>query len=359
MALRNGPRLSRFVFTINNYDMEEFTGLCDTLAQYSKFAVVGREVGDSGTPHLQGAVVLQKQTAFSTVKRWMPRAHIEVMRGSPHDSFVYCTKEDRTAWTCGELPQPGKRSDLVDAVDDIKDGLTMMEMADKHGTIVVKYFKGLTVLRSLLATQRSPDNPIRFFWLCGPTGTGKTRDAWNYGCTNFGEAESLILPDSTLHWFDGYDGQKCVIVDDFRAKGVNFAWLLRLCDRYPIQVPFKGGFVKWGPEVIIITSPFGIRETFSKRAEFIPEDLHQLERRCTEVIQYDELISGSRLPGSDGITGSTSLSGSVQLAVPRRPALHRQDASMDLSAPLLRQCAHCTEIFDPKGTMQYKCKDCS
>jgi len=36
---------------------------------------------------------------------------------------------------------------------------------------------------------------------------------------------------------------------------VTFPFFLRLLDRYPIEVPIKGGHANWIPEVIIITCP--------------------------------------------------------------------------------------------------------
>jgi hypothetical protein len=55
-------------------------------------------------------------------------------------------------------------------------------------------------------------------------------------------------------WFDGYSGQLTVIFDDFDGKQVEFRFLLRLLDKYPMQVPVKGGFVNWVPRFVFITS---------------------------------------------------------------------------------------------------------
>jgi len=49
-----------FVFTLNNYSEEEHETLlkCDSF----KYIIIGREIGDSGTPHLQGYAELKKKT---------------------------------------------------------------------------------------------------------------------------------------------------------------------------------------------------------------------------------------------------------------------------------------------------------
>ena len=95
-----------------------------------------------------------------------------------------------------------------------------------------------------------------------------------------------------LRWFDGYDGQTVAVLDDFRAKQCpNFGFFLRLLDRYEIDVEFKGGFAKWVPRVIFITCPFNPDEAFSKRKQYYPEDLRQLHRRITKVIQFEEELT--------------------------------------------------------------------
>jgi len=291
----HGERLSRFVFTVNNYTDDEYQWLTTTFPQNfaPSWLIVGKEVGENGTPHLQGACILGGQRAFSTVKMWpgFRRAHLETMRGKPEDSRRYCMKEDSNAFESGNLPSPGKRNDLAIAVEAINAGTSLREMANgDHGVAVVKFYKGLTVLRSLRSDPRDPAQPPTIYWLHGDTGVGKTKCAWEFG-TAYGAPSDIFVSPGTLQWFDGYDGQRVVIFDDFRSKGVSFAFLLRITDRYPMSVPFKGGFVNWNPEVIIFTTPGSIRWTFSERLEHRPEDVRQLERRVTHEYRLpdDEL----------------------------------------------------------------------
>jgi len=288
---QSGQRLSRFVLTLNNYTDAELASYKDAMSTHCSWAILGREQGESGTPHLQGAGVLRKQMSFSTVRSLFPKAHLEIMAGEPMHSLEYCSKEDPEPWQHGNLPTPGKRSDLHVVAELVQKGATLREVAQVHPTAIIKYSRGLSVLRSQLAHQRSPDKPPSVFWIYGTTGTGKTRAAWDYGCATYGEDQTLILPDSTLQWFDLYDGQKCVIIDDFRSKKVNFSFLLRVLDRYPLSVPIKGAYVNWIPECIIITTPLDPQGTFAKRFEHIPEDINQLNRRITACVRLP-LASG-------------------------------------------------------------------
>lgn len=289
---RTGQRIRRFVFTLNNWTQEEYDFLTQEFAPQTTWGVIGKEVGETGTLHLQGAVILGSQWSFSKLKTLsgLRRAHIECMRGKPEDSLSYCTKQDENAFIWGTLPEPGKRKDIEIAVDQIKAGVSLRTLAngeDGAGAVaVVKFHRGLTVLRSL--TQPTRTQPPKVFWIAGETGTGKTRSVFKSArLLTGGSDDDIWISSGGLRWFDGYDGQSVAIFDDFRAKHVtSFAFLLRLLDRYPVSVEFKGGFVNWVPKFIFITCPYDIDDCFSTRKSHLPEDIQQLERRVTAKFRF-------------------------------------------------------------------------
>jgi len=280
-------RMSRLVFTLNNYTEQEYAAL-KTLTP--KWMIIGKEVGETGTPHLQGAMVLGKQVAFSTIKRWpgMGRAHVEPMRGTPSDSKTYCSKEDGNPYEYGSLPEPGKRNDLQNVAQKILAGSTMLEIAMDPETapMIIKYHKGLTILREYTIPKRDRHTPPTVVWLHGTTGTGKTETAFDASERLYGNVPWISNTDLT--WFDGYDGQPAVIFDDLRTRSVRFEILLRLLDRYPIDVPIKGGFVSWRPRLIIITAPYDHRTMWSLKTN---EQLEQLSRRITLEASAPEDLS--------------------------------------------------------------------
>lgn len=299
---KNGLRLSRFVFTLNNWTQPEYDHLTKTFAPTVKWIIIGREHEKKdesgtrvGTPHLQGACILGSQWTLSKLKTLIgfKRAHIEAMRGTPEESRMYCSKEDPHPFVMGEMPQPGKRTDIAQAVSRIQAGESLKDLsADEAGGIAItKFYKGLTILRSLTRPPRS--GAPRVFWFHGPTGTGKTRLAYKCAralCKLRGVPDTDVwISSGGLRWFDGYDGHTCAIFDDFRAKHVSsFAFLLRLLDRYPVSCEFKGGFVSWTPSFIFITCPEDPNVLFSTRKEHVPEDIEQLSRRITGVFDFSE-----------------------------------------------------------------------
>ena len=214
------------------------------------------------------------------------------MYGRPEDSDVYCRKQDLDPFEHGTLPTPGKRNDLHDAVAKIRSGSTLKQLAaeDSGAVCLVKFHKGLTVLRSTLTAPRT--EPPFVFWLFGPTGCGKTRCSFESGRALADGDTDIWISSGGLRWFDGYDGQSVAIFDDFRAKHVtSFAFLLRLLDRYPVQCEFKGGFVNWVPKYIFITCPNDPDECFATRKQHVPEDIAQLHRRITQVYHLANSLS--------------------------------------------------------------------
>lgn len=153
-------------FTVNNYtDADEI--LLQEHKQI-KYLVYGIEEAKSGTPHLQGYIVFGKQLRFNAVRRMLPRgAHIERTRGTSLQASDYCKKGDQTheEWTqsgtkgpnyglnadvfeYGEMPSPGKRTDLHNAVDLIKNGGHYDDLMREHTVVMCKYINGMKAVLS-------------------------------------------------------------------------------------------------------------------------------------------------------------------------------------------------------------------
>jgi len=108
---------TRWCFTINNYTNEDETRL---QALNPKYLVYGREVGDSGTPHLQGFVIFETRLRLSSAKTQIGQtAHLEVARGTSAQAADYC-KKDGDVFEYGEVPSQGKRTDWDEFLEWIK-----------------------------------------------------------------------------------------------------------------------------------------------------------------------------------------------------------------------------------------------
>lgn len=85
----------RWVFTLNNYKEEEFKHIRKVLSSNSSKFSIGEEVGENGTPHLQGYIELKIKKRFKYLKDMMSRAHIEKARGNRDDNITYTQKDGK------------------------------------------------------------------------------------------------------------------------------------------------------------------------------------------------------------------------------------------------------------------------
>lgn len=273
-------RFRRFVFTLNNYTDVEVKSIQEFPCQWMIF---GRETcPTTGTLHLQGAVVLGRQMDLQTLKSGpFKRAHLAVMKGTPVQSMDYCSKEDPNPFTKGMMPEPGKRTDLHNVCEQLRSGKTVRDLVkdDDSGPVIVKYYKGLLSYSNLLGSDVR-EQPV-VLWIYGDTGVGKTRAAVEFA-RRFAR---FWMSNGSLRWFDGYLGEPVVILDDIRADSCSFDFLLRLLDRYPFRVEYKGGFIDWNPTHIIVTSWGSPEEIFNLKGQ---GDLSQLSRRISNVIQLKQ-----------------------------------------------------------------------
>lgn len=164
----------------------------------------------------------------------------------------YCTKDE--SWLVGsprlevgELPVQGKRSDLIALKNDIMGGRSVGELAESHFEEYLKHASSINYLRGFFAPVRKEKTKVSLY--VGATGTGKSRACWDYVNK---EKKSYYYKDNTK-WWNNYDGQDVVIVDDYYGS-FPFAFLLNLCDRYPLKVEFKGGVTEFNSSEIIFTS---------------------------------------------------------------------------------------------------------
>lgn len=269
------PTAKHYCFTLNNptvADCDRIEALGTNLSDGCVYLIVGLECGDSGTEHLQGFVSWDKRRTMQWVKRRIStRVHLEVARGTPKQAADYCKKDGKWEdW--GTLPAgQGSRTDLAQVVGLIQSGKSMREVARISASAVVRYGGGLQRLQQLHRPERESPPQIWVFW--GKTGTGKTRRVWEFVDTQ----ELWVHPGDK--WFDGYDGHKAVLFDDFDGSWFKLVYFLRLLDRYPMSVPVKGAYAWWCPTSIYITSNLEPKEWYKNATE---EHQAALRRRLRE-----------------------------------------------------------------------------
>lgn len=229
----------------------------------------GREMGEEAQrKHLQIYVYFKNPITLAGAKRnldcnWV---HLEAARGTPQENRRYCSKgsrgdskdnerhEDgrlvahgdgnlRQFTELGELPEPGKRNDLHTIISGINDGsLTPNMVRNDYPDTWARNYRAIDIAFHRSQEEKMPkkrDVRVKVIW--GKKGTGKT-----YAITQ--REESLYCLFCNAHpWFDGYIGQKALLIDEFDAavanRVMNINTLKQICDGYRVQLPVKGGSV--------------------------------------------------------------------------------------------------------------------
>lgn len=103
---RKQLRAKRWVFTLNNYNEVDEVDILDFVNKRSAEYVIGKEIGDNGTPHLQGFLLFPDRIDFNLLKKLNSRIHWEVMKGSVKQNITYCTKSDNYITNLKSLNDP-------------------------------------------------------------------------------------------------------------------------------------------------------------------------------------------------------------------------------------------------------------
>nr|QKN88898.1 MAG: replication-associated protein [Cressdnaviricota sp.] len=228
--------------------------------------------------HLQGYAEIEKrQTSGSIQREWGLGIAIFPSKGTADENRIYCSK-DKEYKEFGE-PRPdkkqGDRKDLVDVRKIVSGGggicaLFMLEKCPNMQQIRVaeSYLK-------YMDSKRDWEMKVINYW--GESGTGKSRKAREefkdkkYYCKN-----------TMDKWFDGYDGEEWMILDDFRDSWMSLTDFLSLTDRYERLLECKNGNRQIKAKIIIVTSIKPVSEWY---AHATGEPKKQLLRRFTEITE--------------------------------------------------------------------------
>lgn len=246
MAQRSNPA-KNWVFTLNNFTEDELKQLQETEEPWIRYLVFQHERGSEGTDHLQGYLECVERRRLPQLRRFLPRAHWEIRRGNQSQAIRYATKEDsRIAgpWTVG-LPfssSQGRRTDLDELASRLYQGATVEEIREHFPGHSLRYKRQIAEAarerrQSQFGKRPRPDLEVYVFW--GDPGTGKTRSV--YESEGFDRVYTLNTATNGHVWFDGYDGEPVLLIDDFRGW-IRFNEFLKILDIYPLRLPIKGSY---------------------------------------------------------------------------------------------------------------------
>nr|WAE43181.1 MAG: replication associated protein [Cressdnaviricota sp.] len=265
--------------TINNWTPEDLAAL---KAEKHDYMVLAPEVGESGTPHIQAYIYKHSKIGFPGLHKRLKRARLAEAIGTPEQNRTYIVGPytdgekhkpfNPDAEEFGQIPRQGKRTDLDEIRAVLKETNSMRKVVE-----IASSYQSVKMAEQILKYTEKPRNfKPEVLWFYGPTGSGKSRLAYEL----LGEDCYTCL--STGRWFDGYDAHENVLIDDMRKDFMKFHELLRLLDRYAMRIETKGGTRQFLAKRIIITSAYPPQEMYNTR-----EDVQQLLRRIDQVRLFE------------------------------------------------------------------------
>lgn len=188
-----------------------------------RYIIYGREkCPTTGREHYQGFAIFNRTCRMPKAKLWIGDngAHLESRRGTRDEARDYCRKD-------GDLVEWGQY-----------DGVTKEELFKKpipwikehYPEFYCRYHRGLEKLQANKGEKwRKVD--VTILW--GETGTGKTRQVM--------EMDDVYKIDPPYTWWDGYEGESILLIDDFKIGNIPRGMFLNLLDGYRLRLETKGG----------------------------------------------------------------------------------------------------------------------
>lgn len=270
-----------YVFTLHEKDGEVLR-LLDPVEwpEYVTFVVYQQEVApDTGRVHFQGYLELGTKKSMTQLKEDIPDledAWFQPRRGNQRQAIAYAKKEDTRVdgpWEHGTAKNQGQRADLDAVKVDIDKGRPMKQIAEDHFDTWVRHHRAFSAYKRMKSIKRSW--PMELVLYLGPSGTQKTKTAH--------EAYPDAYWKPKGKWWDNYDGEETVIIDEMYGSSFPFTELLQLLDRYPYSIETKGGTVEFISKRIVMTSNQEPEDWYdSEKTHQMDWATNPLNRRLTE-----------------------------------------------------------------------------
>jgi hypothetical protein len=217
------------------------------------------EIGTSGLDHWQFIAAFADKQSLRAVRAFYPGCHAELTRSAAAGNYVW-KESTSVADTKFELGVKPIDRTLKIEWESVWASAKSGDIEAIPASIRIQSYRALRAIAADFAVAPFVVRQATLF--TGPTGCGKSHTAWE-------RAGIEAFPkDPRSKWWTGYQGQKHVVLDEFRG-GIDICHLLRWCDRYPCLVETKGSSVpllathfwitsntrpeQWYPELDVVT----------------------------------------------------------------------------------------------------------
>lgn len=290
------PKISQWFLTYPQCaaSAEELLAHLDTLDKVIHY-VIATEQHKDGNQHLHAYVKyvdgVYKKQAPSKFDFAKYHGNYQPVR-SAKSVVKYCTKENNYLSNFDISTYTSKKGKL--SVDIIKSKSAAAALTD--GDISFLQVRAYQAARSVLELPYEHTGE-RGLWIYGPPRVGKSRIIREFATLN----GYRLFSKGQNRWFDGYDGEELIMIDDYDQRGNGMDHLIKIwTDRYACAGEIKGSTVQLRHKVFAVTSNFTIDEIFKD----VPEVTREAIRSRFRVIymqSYDDWDPLSLLKREDKV----------------------------------------------------------
>lgn len=270
-----------------NQDFEIAKQAIETFAPNCKWLLwVDETAPTTGHGHIHAGFCLKERNRFSWVKNAFkpvnPRLDYQKKGTSPDGLKKYFSKTGAEIHVIGELPEKKKSTPMIERCAEAITKAKENRLDEVDADLLLRHY---TTLRKLMM-RFAPESDLdwtdeemqkHFFWVYGPTGTGKSHLARMM-------AKQLNVPitlKSINKWWDDYRPGSLVVIDEADPDRCKYlaGFFKQWFDKWTFKPEVKGDHtLEIRPQWMIVTSNYSIEECFPLASDHEP-----LKRRIHEL----------------------------------------------------------------------------
>lgn len=231
---------------------------------------------------------------------------VQIKRGSWEQAIGYITKQDETKIEGmppvieGDRPKDRtskeERKEEAETVVEIIKERGIKGVLEEDAESLLKFPNGCKLINEIVG-RRSEKRTVHSIIIWGDAGTGKTTWANYIGERKWGKGEIYNFTKvggckETL-WFNGYRGERCLIMDDISGRTMPFEYMLKITGNDPLTIEKKGGSEEAMWESVIITSNYDPYTWYGKVWEENEESRNAFFRRIATIIHVSRNAEGT------------------------------------------------------------------
>jgi len=271
---------------VNNYTTDQEKALLDSTLPET--GIVGKEVGKSGTPHLQCFFKFKDAKTGSAVQKFLGgKPTVQLLIHSEWHNWNYCSKDAEILTQWGEKPAEPATSNTHSDWDAIHamvtEGKSLYQILDDMPHMT-RYISAIARLSAEVECRTQLDFRVgmQVTYLTGPAGVGKSRQI----DAKHGEANVYRITNKKNPW-DGYRGQPVVVFEEYRS-GYGIETMLNWLDGYRLMLPCRYADRPARFTQVYLITNIDLHDQFRNTQELHHETWCAFLRRITRVVEFNQ-----------------------------------------------------------------------